>query len=64
MQDIKLFPEKKVMEKIGILSRQIMYTYRNKYRFPKPVRTHPKAYLENAVDQWILNGGINQSVAS
>lgn len=63
MQDIKLIPEKKVMEKLGISSRQTMYTYQNKHRFPKPVRTHPKAYLESAVNQWILNGGINQKVS-
>ncbi|EMY0668506.1 AlpA family phage regulatory protein [Serratia marcescens] len=64
MQDINLIPEKEVMAKLGISSRSTMYTYQNKHCFPKPVRTHPKAYLENAVNQWILNGGINQKAAS
>ncbi|HIC3056969.1 AlpA family transcriptional regulator, partial [Escherichia coli] len=24
------------------------------------VRTHPKSYLREAVEGWILNGGVNQ----
>ena len=60
MQNINLIPEKEVMAKLGISSRQTMYNYQSKHCFPKPVRTHPKAYLESEVDQWILNGGINQ----
>ncbi|HGM6858982.1 TPA: helix-turn-helix transcriptional regulator [Serratia rubidaea] len=60
MQNTNLIPEKEVMAKLGISSRQTMYNYQSKHCFPKPVRTHPKAYLESAVDQWILNGGINQ----
>jgi predicted DNA-binding transcriptional regulator AlpA len=63
MQDIHLIPEKEVMAKLGISSRQTMYNYQSKHCFPKPVRTHPKAYLESAVNQWILNGGINQKVS-
>ncbi|HFK7184702.1 TPA: helix-turn-helix transcriptional regulator [Serratia odorifera] len=63
MQDINLIPEKEVMAKLGISSRQTMYNYQNKHGFPKPVRTHPKAYLESAVDQWILNGGFNQKAS-
>ncbi|MBQ0956976.1 helix-turn-helix transcriptional regulator [Serratia symbiotica] len=64
MKDINLIPEKEVMMKLGISSRQTMYSYQKKYYFPKPVRTHPKAYLESAVNQWILNGGINQKAFS
>ncbi|HGM4680459.1 TPA: helix-turn-helix transcriptional regulator [Serratia marcescens] len=64
MEDIHLIPEKDVMKKLGISSRQTLYNYQNKHCFPKPIRTHPKAYLENAVNQWILNGGINQKAAS
>lgn len=64
MPNINLIPEKDVMAKLGISSRQTMYNYQNKHSFPKPVRTHPKAYLESAVDEWILNGGINQKAAS
>ncbi|HEP0988256.1 TPA: AlpA family phage regulatory protein [Serratia marcescens] len=63
MKDINLISEKDVMKKLGISSRQTMYNYQNKHYFPKPIRTHPKAYLENAVNQWILNGGINQKVS-
>ncbi|WP_122016681.1 helix-turn-helix transcriptional regulator [Serratia marcescens] len=62
--EIKLVAEIDIMRKLGITSRQTMYNYQNKHGFPKPIRTHPKAYLENAVDQWILNGGINQKAAS
>ncbi|PVD43456.1 AlpA family transcriptional regulator [Serratia liquefaciens] len=63
MNEINLISEKDVMVKLGISSRQTMYNYQNKHCFPKPIRTHPKAYLENAVNQWILNGGINQKVS-
>lgn len=64
MNEVNLISEKNVMIILGITSRQTMYNYQNKHRFPKPVRTHPKAYLESAVNQWILNGGINQKAAS
>ncbi|ULH09623.1 AlpA family transcriptional regulator [Serratia marcescens] len=64
MTDTTLVPEKEVMKRLKISSRQTMYTYQKKYGFPLPIRTHPKAYLESAVDQWILNGGISQKVVS
>ncbi|HEJ7134746.1 TPA: AlpA family phage regulatory protein [Serratia marcescens] len=64
MKELNLISEKEVMSQLGISSRQTMYNYQKKHCFPKPIRTHPKAYLENAVNQWILNGGINQKAAS
>lgn len=63
MNEVNLISEKEVMRKLGIASRQTMYNYQTRHFFPKPIRTHPKAYLEHAVNQWILNGGINQKVS-
>lgn len=60
MTDTSLIPEKEVMNKLGVSSRQTIWNYTNRHGFPKPVRTHPKAYLREAVDGWILNGGVNQ----
>ena len=60
MSDTSLIPEKEVMNKLGVSSRQTIWNYTNRHGFPKPVRTHPKAYLREAVDGWILNGGVNQ----
>jgi len=56
MMNIKLITETDAMKKPGITSRQTMCNYQIKHGFPRPIRTHPKAYLENAVNQWILNG--------
>lgn len=60
MSDTSLILEKEVMNKLGVSSRQTIWNYTNRHGFPKPVRTHPKAYLREAVDGWILNGGVNQ----
>lgn len=59
MSDTSLIPEKEVMNKLGVSSRQTIWNYTNRHGFPKPVRTHPKAYLREAVDGWILNGSVN-----
>ncbi|HHL0960184.1 TPA: helix-turn-helix transcriptional regulator [Serratia marcescens] len=64
MVDTTLIPEKDVMKLLKISSRQTMYTYQKKFGFPMPIRSHPKAYLESEVTQWILNGGINQKATS
>lgn len=52
--------EKEVMKKLKISSRMTIYNYTKKFNFPRPVRTHPKQYLEAEVESWILNGGVNQ----
>ncbi|MEB6378823.1 AlpA family transcriptional regulator [Leclercia adecarboxylata] len=54
-----LMQEKEVMELLGISSRQTIWNYTHRHRFPKPVKTHPKVYLREAVLSWILNGGVN-----
>ncbi|WP_072164364.1 helix-turn-helix transcriptional regulator, partial [Escherichia coli] len=51
---------KEVMNKLGVSSRQTIWNYTKRHGFPKPVRTHPKSYLREAVEGWILNGGVNQ----
>lgn len=58
-----LIPEKEVMSILGISSRQTILNYTNKHGFPKPVRTHPKAYLREAFNLWLSNGGINQKAS-
>ncbi len=60
MTDTSLIPEKEVMNKLGVSSRQTIWNYTKRHGFPKPVRTHPKSYLREAVEGWILNGGVNQ----
>lgn len=60
MTDTALIKETEVMAKLEITSRTTIYKYCKLHNFPKPVRTHPKAYLRSAVDEWILRGGINQ----
>ena len=57
MTDTSLIPEKEVMNKLGVSSRQTIWNYTKRHGFPKPVRTHPKSYLREAVEGWILNGG-------
>lgn len=52
--------ESEIMAKLEITSRTTIYKYSKLHNFPKPVRTHPKAYLHSAVEEWILRGGINQ----
>ncbi|MFT4271243.1 MAG: AlpA family phage regulatory protein [Pantoea sp.] len=63
MLDKQLIPEKDVMEKLGITSRTTMWKYCKNHNFPKPVRSHPKAYLRKDVDGWIRRGGINQPLS-
>lgn len=63
MSDTALIKEDEVMEKLHISSRTTMWNYRNRYNFPLPVRTRPKAYLRSAVDSWLLNGGVNQKAS-
>lgn len=63
MADTTLIKESEVMEKLHVLSRTTMWKYCKEHNFPKPVRTHPKAYLRSAVDEWLLNGGINQKLS-
>ncbi|WP_126721636.1 helix-turn-helix transcriptional regulator [Escherichia coli] len=54
MTDTSLIPEKEVMNKLGVSSRQTIWNYTKRHGFPKPVRTHPKSYLREAVEGWIL----------
>lgn len=63
MTDTTLIKEEEVMAKLHVSSRTTMWKYCRQYNFPKPVRTHPKAYLRSAVDEWLLKGGINQKVS-
>ncbi|KQN63670.1 AlpA family transcriptional regulator [Erwinia sp. Leaf53] len=63
MTDTTLIKESEVMAKLHIASRTTMWKYCRDHNFPKPVRTHPKAYLRAAVDEWLLNGGINPKVS-
>ncbi|KAB8310791.1 AlpA family phage regulatory protein [Rouxiella chamberiensis] len=63
MSNIEMIEEKEVMEKLKVSSRMTIYNYTRKFGFPKPVRTHPKQYLLADVENWILNGGINQKSA-
>ncbi|MEI2602703.1 AlpA family phage regulatory protein [Erwinia aphidicola] len=58
--NIDFIDEKEVMEKLKISSRMTIYNYTKKFNFPRPIRTHPKQYLEAEVNNWILNGGTNQ----
>lgn len=41
MTDTSLIPEKEVMNKLGVSSRQTIWNYTKRHGFPKPVRTHP-----------------------
>ncbi len=61
MTETKLIKEKEVMEKLAITSRTTIWKYCERHNFPKPVRTHPKAYLLSAVEDWIIRGGVNQT---
>ncbi|WP_071998255.1 MULTISPECIES: AlpA family transcriptional regulator [unclassified Serratia (in: enterobacteria)] len=63
-EQLNLIEEKEVMQRLKVSSRQTIYTYQKKFGFPMPIRTHPKAYLEEAVVKWILNGGVNPKVTS
>lgn len=60
MANIEMIDEKEVMEKLKIASRMTIWKYIKLHNFPKPVRTHPKQFLLADVDNWILNGGVNQ----
>ncbi|KNA30100.1 helix-turn-helix transcriptional regulator [Pantoea ananatis] len=58
-----MISEKKIMETLGISSRQTMAKYIKKYNFPQPVTVYPKQFLQAEVEKWILNGGVNQKVS-
>lgn len=60
MSDIEMIDEKEVMQMIRVSSRMTIWKYTKHHNFPKPIRTHPKQYLQSEVEAWILNGGINQ----
>ncbi|AKE61920.1 MULTISPECIES: helix-turn-helix transcriptional regulator [Enterobacteriaceae] len=60
MSDIEMINEKEVMRMIRVSSRMTIWKYTKHHNFPKPIRTHPKQYLQSEVEAWILNGGINQ----
>ncbi|MDK1241297.1 AlpA family transcriptional regulator [Cronobacter sakazakii] len=60
MVNTEMISEKEVMEKLKVSSRMTIWTYTHKLGFPKPVRSRPKLYLLAEVEQWILNGGVNQ----
>ncbi|WP_215846343.1 helix-turn-helix transcriptional regulator [Candidatus Pantoea bituminis] len=63
MANTEMISEKEAMDKLKVSSRMTIYNYIKKFGFPKPIRTHPKQYLEEEVNNWILNGGINQRVS-
>ncbi|STF15838.1 transcriptional regulator, AlpA family [Escherichia coli] len=56
-----LIQESEVMNILGISSRQTIWNYTKQHNFPKPIRTRPKAYLREAVNEWIIKGGVNQA---
>ena len=60
MADIEMINEKEVMQMMHVSSRMTIWKYTENHNFPKPIRTHPKQYLRSAVEEWILNGGVNQ----
>ncbi|WCF41961.1 helix-turn-helix transcriptional regulator [Enterobacter roggenkampii] len=60
MTGIEMISEKEVMQMLKVSSRMTIWKYTENYNFPKPIRTHPKQYLQSAVEAWILNGGVNQ----
>ncbi|CDZ82709.1 TPA: AlpA family phage regulatory protein [Citrobacter koseri] len=60
MSNIEMIDEKEVMQMIRVSSRMTIWKYTKHHNFPKPIRTHPKQYLQSEVEAWILNGGINQ----
>lgn len=62
MSATALMKESEVMAKLEITSSTTIYKYCKLHNFPKPVRTHLKAYLRSDVDRWILNGSINQRI--
>lgn len=60
MANIEMINEKEVMQIMHVSSRMTIWKYTENHNFPKPIRTHPKQYLRSAVEEWILNGGVNQ----
>ena len=56
-----LIQESEVMNLLEVSARQTIWNYTKKHNFPKPIRTRPKAYLREAVNEWIIKGGVNQS---
>lgn len=60
MSDIEMISEQDAMRMLKVSSRATIWKYTENHNFPKPIKTHPKQYLKSAVENWILNGGINQ----
>lgn len=59
-ENSSLIEEREVMSILGVSSRQTIWNYTHRHNFPKPVKTHPKAYLREAFNHWLQNGGVNQ----
>lgn len=51
MADVTLIKEEEVMAQLQITSRTTMWKYCANHNFPKPVRTHLKAYIKSAVEE-------------
>ncbi|MDR0218068.1 MAG: AlpA family phage regulatory protein [Enterobacteriaceae bacterium] len=60
MMDERLISKDEVMEKLGISSRQTLWSYEKRRNFPRPVKLRPKAYLREEFYKWIESGGVNQ----
>ncbi len=58
--DRTLMTSDEVMNKLGISSRQTLWDYERRRKFPLPIRLRPKAYLRTDVYKWIKNGGASQ----
>ncbi|KLU15583.1 MULTISPECIES: helix-turn-helix transcriptional regulator [Xenorhabdus] len=58
--DKKLISKDEVMKKLGITSRQTLWDYEKRRKFPRPVKLRPKAYLRKDFYKWIEDGGVSQ----
>ncbi|BET97739.1 helix-turn-helix transcriptional regulator [Xenorhabdus taiwanensis] len=58
--DEKLISKDEVMRKLGITSRQTLWDYEKRRKFPRPVKLRPKAYLRKDFYKWLEDGGVNQ----
>lgn len=61
---LAMMNEEEVMDLLKIKARSTLWGYKAHHKFPLPVRTRPNQYLQAQVEQWILNGGVNQSSGS
>ena len=59
---VDLISQAEAMERVQIKSRSGLYNLMKNYGLPKPVKTHPMAFVASDIDQWILNGGINSEI--